>query len=374
MSSQGQLASVAIMGTAQNAERQNDVVAGMAMLAVAAGVWVLETRRRNGTASREPAGEYANAAPGEGLAGPRVMEKALKMGTQLAPEACGAVLCLAIAGVILVWGSSDVAPGPDEDKEIWQHIRDQWPLLVTADSLLGLRAMVRMLLLLSAVFRTEESLISPFAGEPAFLMLLAALSRVVLLVLSPQDVYHLDGPLGGIAYMGLEVASLGPLLFLAVGGAFEACQAPSSTRLIAAAMALVLAGRTAWTNRLALGGPGDAHLDVLFSLGELLELAAAAAFLLRVLWAAGHESTRSAFAAVAHLLLPLQQLLSAYFMLTAWGGTPLEEISSLVGAGRPFEALQLGGAAQVGAYAVAAAAQLVFVSAADKEEDVGVQV
>jgi len=104
-------------------------------------------------------------------------------------------------------------------------------------------------------------------------------------------------------------------------------------------------------NRLAIADPADSHLDALFSLSHLLELAAAAAFLARTLCAAGG----GAFTALACFLLPLQQLLPAYFMLTAWGKPPLQEVPELVAAGRPFEVLQLCGLAH---YVLASAMRL----------------
>lgn len=355
------------MGLGHGIEAQPDVLAGLALVAVAAGVWVLELRRRAGRAASSPADEYMGTAARESLLGASVLDGPVQLCKSLAPEACGVVLCLAVAGALLSLGASDPAPGAEEDKEVWDQIRSQWPTLVTADSLLALRAMLRILLVFSAVLRTDEALASPLAGEPGFLLFLAAVSRVALLALSPLDVYHLDGPLGGITAVLLEVASVGPLAFLAFGKYIDTSSSISRPCLAAVAAAVVLAVRAAWTNHLALGGPEEAYLDVLFSLGEALELAAAAAFLVRVLCSAGREGSRSAFAAFAHVLLPAQQLLSAYFMLTAWGGAPLEEVPALVGAGRPFELLQLGGAAQVGSYVVAGTAQLVFASALEKE-------
>jgi len=367
MSSVAQLTASSFGAHWQAGEMHHGAATGVVLLAVATCAWALEARCRTGRAAHTSAGEIPVAPPGEGLIGGRTLEGAAKLCKHLVPEACGLVAIVIIAGALLLWGAGDAAPGPEEDKEIWEQIRAQWPVLVTADSLLSLRAMLRALLLLSAVLRTDEALRSPLAGGPAALLLLAAISRVALLALSPHDVYHLDGPLGGIGYMALEVAALGPLLFLAAAGALDAGEGPSLPRVLATAAVLMLIGLTAATNHLALGGPEGVELDVLFSVGELLETAAAAAFLLRVLGTAGLEGAQSPFAALAHALLPVQQLMSAYFLLTAWGGAPLEEIPALVGAGRPFEVLQIGGAAQVLVYAMAGAVQVVLVGAAEKE-------
>jgi len=131
---------------------------------------------------------------------------------------------------------------------------------------------------------------------------------------------------------------------------------------------LVLVGWTAKANCLGLADPGDAHLDMLFSAVQLTELAASVAFLARTATLVVEHQAPTPFAFLAHVLLPAQQLLSAYFLLTAWGGSPLEEIPALVGAGRPFEVLQLAGVAQVGTYALAGVVQLAFAMAEEEEE------
>jgi len=119
-------------------------------------------------------------------------------------------------------------------------------------------------------------------------------------------------------------------------------------------VALAIAAVVAVLNRLAIGGPQAGHLDALFSLAQLVELLAAAAFLARTALAA-EPPLRGGFCSFAHALLPAQQLLGAYFLLAAWGSKPLEEVEGLVGEGYPFKVLQLAGAAQVGLYLAAAA-------------------
>lgn len=355
----------------------HELLASLPLLALAAVVWALERHRRG---SSEVAVSAVRTRQLEALfvGG---CGRSLK---RLAPEAAGLALCAFLAGVLLLWGGNNGAPlATPEDHALWQQIRAEWPLLTTADSLLGLQSMLRMLLLISALARPLEALDSPLAGEAAALLCLAACARVTLLALSPQDVYHLDGPLGGVMNMALEVAALSPLAFLALGQHIAAAATgrprPVGAALGAASSILAVAGLTAvaaWaaaTNHLAIAGPEAVHLDVLFAFAVLLEVAASAAFLVRAVGmpraASLHGLQGNAFSTFAHLLLPLQQLLPTYFFLSAFGGAPLEEIPALVGAGRPFEMLQLAGAAQVGAYLLAAVAH--FLRSTADEKDVG---
>jgi len=112
----------------------------------------------------------------------------------------------------------------------------------------------------------------------------------------------------------------------------------------------------AWHHHLNLANPGQGFLDVLFSLEQLFEFLGATAFLTSAIAAVAEGEGApplGAPAALLHCLLPLQQLLSAYFMLTAWGAAPFQVVPELVGAGRPFEILQTCGVVQVGMYLLA---------------------
>eukprot|EP00418_Pyrodinium_bahamense_P087841 CAMPEP_0179051712 /NCGR_PEP_ID=MMETSP0796-20121207/21385_1 /TAXON_ID=73915 /ORGANISM="Pyrodinium bahamense, Strain pbaha01" /LENGTH=347 /DNA_ID=CAMNT_0020748259 /DNA_START=74 /DNA_END=1117 /DNA_ORIENTATION=- len=306
---------------------------GAVLLTLSAVAWAFELRRRT---------------------------KVPRFPISLAPEACGLVLSLAVAGVLLLHGSNSGVPVPPGEKELWQQIRNEWPILMTADSLLGLHAMLRTLLLASAALRTAETMASPLAGLPTAFLLGAALVRMALLVLSPLAIYHLDGPLGGKVYCVLQASALALLAYLAVVQVHQARGGPRCAPALAASASLVVLAWLAGTNHLALADPGDGHLDVLFSLQELLELAASVTFLANAIAPAASQGSPGAFAAFAHVMLPLQQVLPAYFLLASWGGAPLEELPALVGAGRPFKMLQLAGLAQVGLYAVAGVAWLVL--------------
>jgi len=124
---------------------------------------------------------------------------------KLIPEMGGLMIVSALVAMFLVCGREDEAL--QEDKA-WNDVKREWPLLMTADTLIGLQAMVRLVFLLSASFRRPDVKLSSFDGEPAAFFLLAALVRVALLVLSPREVYHLDGPLGGDMNVAMEVTAL----------------------------------------------------------------------------------------------------------------------------------------------------------------------
>lgn len=343
-----------------HAQQDGGLLPGLAVLAVALGAWALELRRRAAAGAEAPNGRAgARLVRAAGLQPPG-LQHAL---AQLAPEAACLVLWSLAVGALLLWGGNNGSPAPTpEDQQAWHEILAEWRVLKTADSLLAMQAGLRLLLLASAVLRSEESLASPLAGEPAALLCLAAGARTTLLALSPPGVYQLDGPLGGVMHIAAEVAAVGPLAFLALFGRKAARAFPA----LVAAPAL-LAGWLAVQNHLAIAGPQAAHLDMLFSFATLAELAGAVLFLGRTACAVADDPP-APFSTLAHLLLPLQQLLAAYFLLTAWGGAPLEEMPVLVGAGQPFTMLQVAAACGAGAYFVAGALRIGFSSEGEKGE------
>jgi len=312
------------------------------LLIVAAMVWALEQRRR---------GQEDGALRAPSLAA------CVRASLRLAPELAGLALCGVVVGAVLLRGENHGAvPASDEDKELWSEIRSQWPALSTADSLLGLAAILRVFLLVSSELRRKEAAATPFMAEPVVFMFLAAAARSTMLVLSPQDVYHLDGPLGGYPNIVLEV--LAALLLAHLAARALRSGAASVTAVAAGALLLL---PVALCNRLAIADTSDSHLDALFSLAQLLDLGAAVAFLVRTMAAAGGQGDGGgAFATLAFFMLPLLQLLPAYFLMTAWGKPPLTEVPELVGAGRPFEVLQLAGLAQVGLYVLSWAMRIAF--------------
>lgn len=257
---------------------------------------------------------------------------------QLMPEVVGVVIMTGLVVLLLTCRRDDRSL---QDDASWIDVKKDWPLLMTADTLIGLQAMLRLALLLSASFRRLGVQMSPLEGEPAAFFLLASLVRVILLALSPQDIYHLDGPLGGQMNVALEVSSMLLLLPLGYRMFHQGCH-----RIMAFIFACVVLALAAKYNHFALAGDSP-NLDVLFSLVMLLETAAAVAFYVR--------SSKSKFGALeafngfAHFLLPLQQALPAYFLIVAFA-PPFQVEPSLVGKGCPFELLQAGGLLQIVMY------------------------
>lgn len=298
-----------------------DVPANLVLLALALSAWLLERHTRLG-------GMYSGFGQLRSLA----------------PELAGLAACGLIGGLLIYRKEHNgLSPIPAEDQQIWQDINTEWPVLMTADSLLGLQAMLRMVLLSSAALRSTDSSASPFSGEPALFFFLAAVCRVTLLLLSPTDIYHLDGPLGGTLNLTLEVLTV-PLLMLASRHVLSL----GLRRLALCSAGVLGATFLSACNRLALADPGAEHLDAMFSLVRLLESWAALAFFVRT--CSLGSSSRGCFTSFAHAFLPVQQCLGAYFMLTAWGGAPLQEVPELVGAGSPFALLQATGIADIGFY------------------------
>jgi len=253
-----------------------------------------------------------------------------------APEAAGVMACLAFAAALRVWGAQ--SSGPVD--HAWAEIQAQWPVLLTADTLLSLQAMLRLLVLLSCVLRAGGDVPVPLGDETAVLWLSAGLARVALL--ARTDVYMLDGPLGGNLPAACEVAVL-PLLFALSRGTLR--KAPLTVALTCIAAA-ILAGR----NHLNIAK--DSVSDCLFIAAHGLDFLAAFAYLLRTLLLDARSDSRKGNISIGfgHLVMPVQQCLAAYYFVQAFIAEP-----ALEAAGRPFAVLQIGGIAQVGLYLGASA-------------------
>lgn len=257
---------------------------------------------------------------------------------EYALETAGLILCGSMAAVLRARGDR-TAVNPS-DQAAWEEIQSQWPILTTADSLFAIQAMLRVLLLLSAILRTSGSALvdaSPLEGSPAIFYLLAGLIRVFLLAVSPD--HGLEGPLSGPIYLAFEVAAL-PLLFKLAVGASTLPGRPLHAlgKLAVWMLGVALSAVLAFQHRLPLAE--DAFLNGLFTMVNLLELAAAVALLCTVV--AGGGGVRGSFSSFAHVLLPIQQFLSMYFFLTAFDMS-LERAS----VGKPLTLLQLTGAAEL---------------------------
>eukprot|EP00928_Gymnodinium_smaydae_P033545 TRINITY_DN24003_c0_g2_i1.p1 TRINITY_DN24003_c0_g2~~TRINITY_DN24003_c0_g2_i1.p1 ORF type:complete len:380 (+),score=81.67 TRINITY_DN24003_c0_g2_i1:71-1141(+) len=341
------LASSAVVSSATQPQPligASGLVAGV-LITVAVGIWLSEQGRKvdfDGGQQRAIAGHAA----------------AVLM--RFAPELTGLTVLAAFASFLLARGDhSGFAVIPDDQAELWGSIKNAWPLLTTADSLFVLQAMVRIVVLLSVAFRGGAS--APLAGCSAAFALLAQVCRLLLFAFSTPDVYHIDGPLGGLTSVVFEVAAVPVLLYLSRS---------LSTRGAAVVMfGGACAAGVASVNTFALADFMPA-LDALFSLVQLLDFLAACAFLRNTMVALGSVSDASSSTAlsVAHVLLPLQALLPAYFFLTAFA-PPLVVESVLVRQGLPFEMMWGVGSAQVGLYALAGVLQLAWALDATPEFD-----
>merc|ERR1719277_2730256 len=110
----------------------------------------------------------------------------------------------------------------------------------------------------------------------------------------------------------------------------------------------------------------DAHLDVLFSMALIFEVPAAVCFLVRscatAIMATGPTSKHT-FAGFTHVVLPVQQGLSLYFLLVGLA-PPLETPAAIMRKGHPFEFMWAAGSAQVIIYLLAAIAY--FISSSEE--------
>jgi hypothetical protein len=289
-----------------------------------------------------------------------------------APEALGLVVCVAIAAALRS-ACSERAPDDPNDAAAWQEIRNQWPILVTADTLFALQAMLRLLLLLSAILRPSglgDSVDArPLEGSTAFFYFLAGVARVWLIFESPS--HALEGPLSGPVNIAFEVAAL-PLLAKLATTAFAQFRRSFLTSFLKVTCWLVGLAATvklASENRLPLAE--DYLRDTIFTLVGLLELLAAASCLLTTLGIvassifngdAGSTRCRGAFAGFAHLALPIQQSLSMYFFLTAFDSA-LDKVS----VGQPLVLLQRCGALELVLLIGAGIGHLVLAQLTDDE-------
>jgi len=254
-----------------------------------------------------------------------------------APELVGVGVVAAFAVMIRLRGDR-TQYASEEEAAVWDRVKNEYPILLTADTLLSLQAMLRLVVAVSVVLRTgdDASGPAPLSNEPAALLCFATCARVA--VVARTSAYLLDGPLGGLLPVACEVAAV-PLLALLSSGA-------ASKTLFSSCFAAGVALWFCCRNRLNLGE--DEYGDTLFILVHTLELAAAFTYLARTLSIVsdcGQSSASAAQASFVHVILALQQAMPAYFFTVAFENTP-----QLVAAGHPFEILQYGNIAAFGAF------------------------
>lgn len=286
----------------------------------------------------------------------RYAEGAKRVLRECAPEATLLLSCLTLAAALRARGDVGYVTGPNDDgnDQAWEQIKTEWPLLITADSLLAFQTMLRLVALTSTAWRMRRASSThavppmPLEGGVSVLWLGTFCARAFLHHRTQN--YMLDGPLGGWSSVACDTFMILPLLSLS---AKALLQAPL-TAGVTFASAIAYAHR----NRLNLAEE-DVLADTTFMAMEVLEMIAAFAYLGRTVVAdTGKKDLAAGF---THLLMPLQQALSSYYFLEAFPA-----VSELVGSGKPFETLQFGHTAAFGAYLAAAA--LYFAECLDVEQ------
>lgn len=273
-------------------------------------------------------GDWGPAREAGGFA--QVIKRFVK---QCAPEAAALVATLTLAAALRARGGNMY-----EGDATWAEIKDAWPVLMGADTLLSLQAMLRLTVVVSVVLRGSGAP-TPLSGEPTALWLCGAAARAALL--TQTSAYALDGPLGGSIPAAFEVAVLVVLLGMSRG---------VLGRISWLSALLAVAGTAAFSYRNRLTLAEEPVSDSLFIFAHCSEVLAALAYLLRTAMMIGGPDSANVSVGFTHALMPVQASLSAYYFVQ--GFPPVQE---LVAEGSPFEVLQAANAAALGAYLGAAA-------------------
>merc|ERR1719162_2411002 len=82
------------------------------------------------------------------------------------PEVAGVVACSTLAVLLRVRGDVDFNVDPSTSAH-WEEIKSQWPLLLTADTLLSFQSMLRLVVLGSVLLRAgaRRPVVVPLGGE-----------------------------------------------------------------------------------------------------------------------------------------------------------------------------------------------------------------
>jgi hypothetical protein len=228
---------------------------------------------------------------------------------------------------------------------VWEQIKQEWPILCGADTLLNFQAWLRLLALMAVAARAKVNEELPMTGMAAVFMLAAMTARAALATSTGR--YRLEGPLalGGDLPIAVEVAMLPRLAWLSV-------RAVRQTPIAAAAWV----GAVTWFasfHFLNLASNPDA--DKLFTLAHAMEMFAAFAFMVNTIVAVCGPGEKKGGAATGfmQLVMPCQAALSAYYFMPSVGA--FEPHASLVGGGRPFCLLVWANLFQLMAYLCSAA-------------------
>lgn len=303
----------------------SSVVTSCLPCAVAAAVWFLETRRRG-------ADEAHRATQRDGPScGP------LPLLRQCKQEVVG-VGCVVAAALTLLGQAWSGMAFYDES-----HHFEGWPVLMTADTLLGLQSLLRLPLLLSVLLRSPTlGTKGPLAGIPTLLFCAGTACRLSSLVY--DEAFKLYGPVGGNINLASEVAAFLVLAWLAWG-------AISKTNMVALVWSMCLAAGVASRHEIQI--TENSTMNAVFVMAQLIDVLAAGAHLVHTMKTNG--GPRGGATSFVHFLLPLQQALCAYFFLEGF-----EEIPELVVSGRPFQVLQIATSVSLGMYLMATVLHVVL--------------
>merc|ERR1719162_467175 len=182
------------------------------------------------------------------------------------------LLCFSVWAVFAIAlrmrGDTDVIVDPAEIA-VWDQIKKEWPVLMGADTLLNMQAMIRLLVIALVAARTSVDEALPLSGMAAVLMFSAMVARSSLVARTGE--YRLEGPLslGGDLPEMCQVAMLPRLAMLSL----------RSIRESPATAAIVVSAATWFASHHYLNFAADPSTDRLFTLAHVFELLAAFAYL-----------------------------------------------------------------------------------------------
>lgn len=244
----------------------------------------------------------------------------IRIVSQCAPELLAIGFCLSTAVMLRVRGDVDEVFESEREAEIWEEIKQEWPILCGADTLLNFQAWLRLALLTFVADKADKDM--PLAGLASVCFLCAILARSILSTQTPA--YRLDGPLalGGDLPIAVELAMIPRL----AGLSFQSLVSRPKAAM------LLVAAASAFASLHFLNLAECAALDRLFSIAHVLETCCALCYLYNTVMTCivrGESHTLSQ--GFVHLIMSLQAGLAAYYFVAAFTPHP-----KLVGAGEPF--------------------------------------
>eukprot|EP00438_Fugacium_kawagutii_P007332 Skav235726 [mRNA] locus=scaffold280:824876:836391:+ [translate_table: standard] len=277
---------------------------------------------------------------------PLSADKYKKLLRECGPEAFGTLSCAALVVILRFRGDTISETLDGHSREAWESIKAQWPVLLTADTLLAIQVMLRLVVILSALLRSGANRNSPVLEECAALWCGGAVARCF--VLKRSQAYWLEGPVGGLLPALLE-ALLAPLLFML---GHRAIRRSTFTMLVVSVLVAIFAKR----NNLNLAEEEDAN--ILFMAAHCFEFLSALLYAGRTMLLDNDSWQTMMFACAGdgqssltfmHLVMIIQQSLAAYFWLQAF-----DPDANVNGSGLGILAIQMSCLGQLCAYIAAA--------------------